>query len=317
MCDVLSIKEFAEKVKEGLASYLPEEFRDVEMEIVEIPENNGTVRTGLLLKKPEAKIEPILNLNVLYRKYQSTECDMEKIFDVAAKAYVSEVEKHRDFVAMYENAGKILSSFERAKTGIIFTLVYAEKNAELLKECPHRIIADMAVIYKLLLHGAENVLGTITIKNEHLNQFGVDEETLYSLAQVNTPSLLPFHFVPSDDVIAKLATVSFGEDSEEVKEILNDGCSGTLILTNRECMEGASVILYPGLLKSLEGMFGKLYIIPSSTEEVMLFPACYMENDFDGWKDLVRRTNDNLVDADKVLSYHIFRVSQDGLIEAV
>ena len=45
------------------------------------------------------------------------------------------------------------------------------------------------------------------------------------------------------------------------------------MLTNRSRLNGASVILYPGLLQKVRVLFGKdYYIIPSSVDEVIIVP---------------------------------------------
>ena len=82
------------------------------------------------------------------------------------------------------------------------------------------------------------------------------------------------------------------------------------VLTNRIQLYGAAVLLYPGLMKLCETHVGKDFlIIPSSVNEIFLFPATGIENAIVSHRlaDLIQHVNMEEIPADERLSNHAYR----------
>ena len=305
---------FFKEVAGRLKQELPAEYRSVDMALSVVDDNNGKSHYGLSMKMPGSCVAPVLNLSVLYDIYNRG-VPMEEVVHISVKNFVDVAEGRQEIL---QNGGRImksLCSFEDAKNKLIFVLVNAEKNKALLRECPHRTVADCAVIYKLLIDCEDGNIGTMIIKNKHMSMFGVDENTLYRHAQENTPRLLSYNLRRMDDLIGEMMADVFGEDSDEMEGFLQMTESDMYVLTNHRTIYGASVLLYPGLLKELEKRIGKYYIVPSSTDEVILVPVREGQDVCQIEKGLIDFVNSNYAEEELILSSNLYRPTEDGLFE--
>ena len=78
------------------------------------------------------------------------------------------------------------------------------------------------------------------------------------------------------------------------------------VLSNRNRVEGAACMLYPGLIRGFAEKAGSsLYIIPSSVHELLLLPAedC---GEAAGIRDMIREVNDTQVSDEEILSYSLY-----------
>ena len=314
MSERLSIEAFCKVVEVGFFDLLPENCKDVTTERVTVPENNGTLFHGLNVNVPGRCTSPTLNMDYMYEMYLNGE-ELKKCIQYCVELYLASL--NSETADACDKVEQLLRSFENAKEHVVYTLVNAASNAELLKECPHRIVADLAVIYRILVSEGEGNIVSLIIKNSHLELFGVDEQTLYETAQVNTPRVLPACIRSLNDMIHGLASQIYGEDGEEVSDMGVLPETGMFVLTNSECYRGASALLYPGLLKKLKETFGKFYIIPSSTEEVILVPEFDEMMDVSAMTQMIRDVNAAEVAPEQILSNHLYRPSEDGLFEIV
>ena len=83
-------------------------------------------------------------------------------------------------------------------------------------------------------------------------------------------------------------------------------------LTNYLVRNGASVLLYPGLLKECAAKCGKdLVILPSSVDEVLLMPLSD-ENKLNELTEMVRGINQSVLEPGKVLSDHVYRYDYEN-----
>ena len=64
-----NIKEFAVMVVNGIASWLPEDYKDTEIRLDTVIKNNDLKLTGLIIKKNGSNIAPTIYLEPFYEKY--------------------------------------------------------------------------------------------------------------------------------------------------------------------------------------------------------------------------------------------------------
>ena len=72
--------------------------------------------------------------------------------------------------------------YERIRTGaILLCLVNKEKNAEMLKDVPHREFLDLAIVYRVVMDIPENFDGesTVLLDNKIVSDAGVTEQELF------------------------------------------------------------------------------------------------------------------------------------------
>lgn len=199
----------------------------------------------------------------------------------------------------------VFMDYESAASNVRGRLINTEKNADILKEVPHREFLDLSLIYVVELKWDEqNAVSSIRISNDHMNYWGVTEEELYRQVKRNMNEM-------EESSICSLAEIVMGMADDIPEEILSSVCSEYMpmyVLTNKNGVNGAVEILNEELLKKFSAMFEKdLIVIPSSIHECMLVPASEEIVDCGCIAQMVREINDTMVAENEVLSYHVYK----------
>lgn len=294
----MTYDNFKEQLISMLAERLP---RDTRIEVQPILKNNNLSLDGLLLSAPEANISPTIYLNYYYEWYQDGRL-LTEICDHIIELY----EKNRlDHPIDFAHFGE----YDKVKDHIIFKLIHAEKNQELLKDVPFVPYLDFAIVFCYLLPQEscellqEDVQATILLRDSHIKQWDVSVEEVYARAKENTPRLLEPQMRPISEVVCEL--FDFGEECGLTEEDLVEQVP-LFVLSNTKQFMGAAVMLYPEILEKCADMFaGDFYILPSSIHEVLLFPK---NDDFleEELTQMVRSVNEEHVAVDEVLSDHVY-----------
>lgn len=108
---------------------------------------------------------------------------------------------------------------------IIYQLINAKKNEELLKKVPHRIVADdLAVIYRIYKteideNSDEKLVTSTIILNSLMEESRYTEEKLYACASVNMPKQFPIFILNvQQSEIFSLLVNRFGYSLMDAKE---------------------------------------------------------------------------------------------------
>ena len=83
------------------------------------------------------------------------------------------------------------------------------------------------------------------------------------------------------------------------------------ILTNKQKTKGAIMAANPAVMDKITDKFGKLYIIPSSTEEVIIVPQTAVDDVRDLVK-MVKSVNENEVRPEDQLSDNVYEYDIDS-----
>lgn len=156
------------------------------------------------------------------------------------------------------------ADYKAIKDKLRIRLVGSEHNAAYLKAGiyqTHPMGAE--VVYVELQRSSE---GTMVSRVTHsmVEEWGVPEREVFAAALENTQKKEPASFLPLIEGI----DVILGMVNLEVNEVNKEE---PYVLCNKNRDNGASVLLYPGMLEELhEKMGGDFYILPSSIHEVMI-----------------------------------------------
>lgn len=250
-----NLEKLAEEVKAAM-----EEMSGKKVKIYHGLNRNGKSMTGLTVHDSSVNISPVVYL------------DPEKDFDVPvvvlAKQFLEVIEANMP-KADFDTSQ--FTDFERAKERIIMTLINREHNKDLLEKVPYiDITGDLVVIFKYNVMSKLGQAANIVIRNEHAKKWGVSPEALYSIAETNTARLFP-------PEVIKLASFVSERLDAPVADV------GYYILTNKQHLAGATTLAYPLLMKRLCRAYQckKLLILPSSVDELLIYPA-KDEEDLDG-----------------------------------
>ena len=297
---MLNFEEFKVYVENHLKEYLPDDWANVEINPVQVKKNNGLVLDGLAVKSEDSNIAPSIYLNGFFMEYQSGG-ELSRIMEEIADTAIAH-QGPKEF----ENIGRDFKNFDFVKDKVIMVAVNAKENEEMLRDVPHAIGADLAIIYKVMLGDSGDGYGTITIHNDHMDFWGASQEQLHELALKNTPELLPARVQDMRDVMVGMFGMS--NDPEEAGEAFPEEVYGDsmFVVSNSAKINGATVMFYPNnvLGRLAEKLEDDLYIIPSSIHETIAIRASGA--DPEALAEMVREVNDTQVSEQERLSYHVY-----------
>lgn len=186
-----------------------------------------------------------------------------------------------------------ITDYETAKELLCVTLVNRElnKDAEYLK----KEFLDLYIVPELVVDDFVSGFGTVKIRKSWLDAWGVTEDQLYADAIKNSEKLLPATVKSMKELFAE----RFSIEADTIPD------NGMFIITNSKMLNGASAVLYDGVLEELSArMDSDLVIIPSSIHECLAVsadefsPLCVTE--------MVKEVNESAVDDQEILSDHAY-----------
>ena len=252
---------FKESILNHLRDYLPEEYGDARIKVEEVTKLDKTYRALSVCRKG-SNIIPMIDLDGLYERFcEESGSLLEKITRGIAEGVVREIRwkesMQDDFYLDYETARKRL--FIRVSD--------AELNRKMLEDLPHRVIEGLALTCHLFFVSEDRHLYTTAVTRSLCGDYGISEEELMEEALRNSPKVFPPRFQPLEERIREL------EGEAEVIRISPQPGPKLYELTNREQINGASALFYPGMMEEIAHRLEDSYfILPSSVHEVMILP---------------------------------------------
>lgn len=275
-----------------------------------IKKNNGVELTGIILKEKNCNTSPTIYIDDFYDDYQngvSIEEIIEAVYGLADKSRFTRSVDLSDFI-----------SYEKAAKQIAFKLINYEKNRELLKDIPHKIFLNLAIVYYYVVqeppfYGKASIL----IQNSHLQIWGISAEELYRNAMVNTPVMLPAQIDNIEDVMMGMLMLEGNGDKwadsvltklqEDLKE---ESRIPMYVLSNDKKLQGAACMLYPDILKNFANEKKcDLFILPSSVHEVILLPDS-KDMSKESLIEMVSEINKTQVENCEILADSVYYYSQ-------
>ncbi len=271
--------------------------KEAEVFIHRVTKINGVVLDGIVIMAKGSNFSPTIYLNGYYTMYLSG-CEIEEIAGKIYKLYIA----NSGFVTVPED---FFTNFEQLRDKIAFRLVSYDRNRELLDRIPHRCFMNLAIVYFVVIENVDCGRGIITVYNNHMEHWGVEEEVLYELAMKNTPKLYPPEIKPMNQVVSDML-LKEGKDIDVDTLIAHlDSMNEQFpmyVLTNIYRSYGASSMLYEGLLEKFTAHIeSDLYIVPSSVHELILIPIDG-EITRAGLDDMIRSINKTEIAREEVLS---------------
>ncbi len=288
---VLSFEDFRDEIMKDLIEICGPEFTIAERNVVK---NNGVMLCGVSITAPDEVVSPAIYLESLYDEYENGKMNIQEVENEILRIYVSEKDCRNADMGY-------ISDFDRVKDKLIFRLINADLNEELLKSTPHRRFLDLAVIYTIYIEDFLSSPGTITVKQDLMEEWGVDESTLYEYALVNSPRIKQPVMQEISDIIRDMM------GNEDIDEDLADtGLIKMYVLTNSDKFYGDTPILYPGFLKNLRETTGSdFFLLPSSVHEFIVIPDTG-NIDPKELKELVMSVNRSSVTEEEFLSDNVY-----------
>ena len=177
MNEKMSFGEFKGYVKEHVFQYLPEGSRERGVVIKEHhAEKINNKYDALMIIRPDSNVSPSINLNSCYSSYTEG-MKLEMIMENIAMIY-AETPQFKDIDSLLD--------LSEVKDKLYVRVCNAEKNKEVLKSIPHRIIEDLAITFHVKIDQQDM---SMPITNQIIEAYGITVQELSDLAMESMASL--------------------------------------------------------------------------------------------------------------------------------
>lgn len=299
---MLNFEEFQDYTKRFLKDHLPEELSGATIRTNDVTKNNGLVLHGITVQPEGSNIAPTIYLDGYFKEYQEG-AQVEQLMDDIAMMAAKNANAPEEFA----DIAHTFTNYENVKDRIIMTVVNTEKNRELLAGIPHQNKEDLSLIYKVALGNAPEGMATITIRNEHMEAWGVTAEEIHERAMENTKEILPVTVQSMNEIMREM----FGHDGmpDEMAELMFEEMpmnQQMYVISNESRLNGAASMFYEDALSGLAEQMGTdLFILPSSVHEVIAVSADMGTPE--SLAEMVQDVNGGQVSEEEQLSDHVYR----------
>ncbi len=303
--------------KEQFINYVTKRLGEItgcEIAVSPMLKNNGIGLTALMIKRENKNVHPTIYIEPFYDVYKEGE-DIEVLI-----TRMLELEREANLQNDFDASE--FTDFNKVRDNVCFRLVNLEANKELLESVPYEKIRNLAKIFYVDIENSEFGTGSILIRNDHLEMWGISKRELFRLADKNTEKNYPSTFMNMNVMLQELVKQVFekskesGEIPEEFELPENVFISEypMYVATNNQRYYGASVLVYDGLLETIaEKLNDNVVIFPSSVHEFIFMSAKSAREfgDYDGLKNIVENINRTQVEPEEYLSDNIYYYNRD------
>jgi hypothetical protein len=295
----MDYNDFVESIKDKVIDIYCSTGENVVVSVEKVIKNNGIELTGLNVIKDNARVSPTIYLNEYYTD-DVDEAYLEKTAQKINKVYDARREYASCLAESYmDNYG----DYEKVRDRIFYRLVNFDMNKDKLADIPYLPFNDLAITFRYMAYRDEEGIASSLISNDDLERWNINISMLYKTARENTERFFPA-------VIKKMTTLLQEQrilpENNIIKELNESDSNIMYIMSNTECINGATVVLYEGILEKCAELAGdNIYIMPSSVHELIFVGASTVDEP-DVLKETVKDANNYVVHNTEVLSYNIY-----------
>lgn len=273
--------------------------QNARVEIHKVLKNNSLELDSMVILSEEEKISPNFYLQSIYEEYLSG-MGIDSIAEQIKGLYYEALKDGKNM--------ELDMSFENCAEKVVFRLVSYQQNQELLQIVPFIRFLDMAVTFHILFRSDDNGIGSVRITNQLLEAWKLDTEKLFVLARDNAMRFFPKRMY---SMVSMMEKILEGEENSATWIISGEeemGIEGDpYVVTNSNGINGATVILYHGVLDEIGSFFGRdYYLLPSSIHEFLAIPVSAPISVGEMY-DMVREVNATCVAKEEILSEAVYR----------
>lgn len=291
----MKYESFKQYVADHVRDFLPPEYQGGEISVVAQRKNNNVIWDALSIKG-NSSIVPAIYLESYYSRYEKG-TKMEDILRDIADVYAQSMKQTAFSLEDFQ--------YEKVKDRIFVTVQNAESNMEFLKDVPHELREDLALVYRMDVNMPDGQSGSAVVTNRFLAMWGIDEKTLKETAWNNMHNHFRPVFSSMENVLSQLGCNEFQEEAEQ---------SELYVLTNRTNNYGAAYMFDGEVMNRIaESLGSDIVVIPSSIHEVLLMKKDE-HMDLEALEKMVWDVNRTQLHATEILSDSVYQYSRDTQI---
>lgn len=285
------MEDLMKKLEKAVKSAVGTEY---EVDFCETRKNNGVVLKSVSICKTGKSVMQKIHINEILEMITLGRAEINEAAGMIAKIC-------REHEREVENLEQITCRFSKVEIldRVTGQMVNKAANARMLMEVPHKIVLDLALIYRVMLQESECGTASFLAGHTLCAHYGISIEELDNAASAN---MIRERFTTRtmESVLAGMAALPDGMDAS--------ACP-MLVITNNRRLYGAAVMAHPEYFESLSAKTGTdLYILPSSIHEVIVVPAEGMEPD--ELRKMVMEVNASELDREEFLSDNVYKYSR-------
>lgn len=298
----MSYEEFILSFKENLSQYFIDEKENCKINMVTSHGVNDTNNDCIQVWRGEEQLGVLFRLSPLYEQYIENGQKMDAIINETAAIIRNEESKS---IPSVENILSMVSDWDKVKSRISCKLINREENKTYLQDKPYTNFQDLAVIYKIILERNSEGVSGITLTNHMLSIYGVSKQELHAAAVSNLKRENKATITPLWDLVAPLMRTE--ERNLYQEEMPNEKPDYFLVLSNRECIDGAAEIMNPEIQERIaDKMGGDYFVLPSSVHELIAVKKTYPDMDYKELQENVKTINETCVLPEERLSDKVY-----------
>lgn len=294
----MNYANFKEKVYENFKEYLPERYKNLEIQFRSVKKVN-TVLDGITFVGGYGtlQVSPTIYINDIFEEYQRTN-DYEGALKNAANMMAQAMDTASEVIPEI--------NMDQASDNIVFQLVNTEQNKSMLENIPNRNFHDLSIIYRWIVKLDSDGCQSVMMTNDLAEKMGMDEDQLYRCAIKNTKRMLPPVIKSMNEVLMGMCPELADALAEEIPPERS-----MWIITNSIGINGASSIVYSDELQKLAEKFDSdIYILPSSIHEAIAVSTA-MGDPYE-LAEMVHDINMGQVRLEERLSNQVYRFDRES-----
>ena len=276
---MMNYVEFVDFVAKDIVN--EEGLDNFEIHTATVEKLQGASYYGLRVRIPNSKLGFNMDIHKLYDEFAEGE-SYRAVLTRIVEFIIEQSKKTPDF--SFDRIG----DYDEIKDHLMIQVVSAETNADFLKNVPHHIKDDLAVVYRCIVGENKKGRASYVIENSHLKHFGITAEQLHADALKSSQANYPAQFMNISDM--------FG--------IFN---SSPMYVARSSEINGAGCIFYPDFMDEVsEKLGGDFFILPSSIHEVIMVPDDGEDNNALTLLSIVREVNETEVSKEEKLTDAVY-----------
>ena len=246
--------EFLDFAKDAARVVAP----DAEIRTQKVDKLQGESYVGLSVRPENSNAAVTMNLHSLFDQVQE---NPKRLAAVMSEFLSGLEEAIRDIPKISPDR---LMDYGHVKDQLIMQVVPVDPNREKLTQIPHKIIEDIAVVYRIDVSDSRHHNASTLVTNQMMKQFGVTPEQLHQDAVASQMEHCPPTLRNMSEVMAEMTGITDIMDVEE---------SPLWVASVEGGIHGAAAVQLPEFMdQAAENLGGNFFVLPSSVHECLFVP---------------------------------------------